>query len=280
MSRGAEGKRRLRRTRLALAAALASAGAYVALAYLLLPWAWTHHEHQPGLRDRPMTTRTAEGIAGDPINVGLVGSRADVLRAMQSAGWSPADPVTWRTSLEIVGSVVLDRPYRDAPVSPLYYDGRREDLAFEKPVGGSAERRHHVRFWEGLRSGTEGRPVWLGSATFDRSVGFSRYTGAVTHHVAPDIDDERDGLARDLAAAGAVDTTYTISGIGPTLLGRNGEGDRYVTDGEVLLSVLRPDGETRTAPPAERPAPALVGLKDRLFRTFLRPDRGAAGGDP
>ena len=124
-----------------------------------------------------MVTRTGQDIPGDPINVGLVGTKADVLCAMHAADWYPADPITFRSSVEIVGSVILRRPYRDAPVSPLFYEGRREDLAFEKPVGDSADRRNHVRFWEVLKAGQEGRPVWLGSATFDRDVGLSRYTG-------------------------------------------------------------------------------------------------------
>ncbi|MGE3145558.1 MAG: LssY C-terminal domain-containing protein, partial [Pseudorhodoplanes sp.] len=63
-------------------------------AYLLLPVLWTHHERQPGLADKPMITRTGQGIPGDPLNVGLVGLRADVVRAMHEAGWYPADPVT------------------------------------------------------------------------------------------------------------------------------------------------------------------------------------------
>ena len=109
-----------------------------------------------------MVTRTAQGIPGDPINVGLIGDKLDVLCAMHAAGWYPADPVTLRSSIEIVGSVLLDRPYHAAPVSPLFYLGRREDLAFEKPVGDSADRRHHVRFWKVLDQGQEKRPVWLG----------------------------------------------------------------------------------------------------------------------
>ena len=111
----------------------------------------------------PMVTHTAQGIPGDPINVGLVGNDKDVLCAMQAAGWYPADPVTLRSSIEIAGSVLLDRPYRDAPVSNLYYLGRREDLAFEKPDGRSADHRHHVRFWKALDEGEEKRPVWLGA---------------------------------------------------------------------------------------------------------------------
>src|SRR6202142_3674455 len=199
--------------------------AYTIVAYLALPALWRHYEHQRGLADLPMVTRTAQGIPGDPINVGLIGDKRDVLCAMQAAGWYPADPVTLRSSIEIAGSVLLDRPYRDAPVSPLFYLGRREDLAFEKPVGASADRRHHVRFWKALDQGQEGRPVWLGDATFDRGVGVSHYTGAVPHHIAADVDADRNLLAADLEAARMVDAKYQVSGIGLTLTRRNGCGD-------------------------------------------------------
>src|ERR1700732_1855856 len=138
---------------------------YLMLAYIVLPALWTHHEHEPGLATLPMVTRTGSGIPGDALNVGLVGSKEDVLRAMHAASWFPADPITLRTSVEIVGSVVLDRPYHDAPVSPLYYEGKREQLAFEKPDGRSADKRHHVRLWQVLEKRTDGRPGWLRSVT-------------------------------------------------------------------------------------------------------------------
>jgi len=48
---------------------------YTLLAYLVLPAFWTHYEHQKGLAALPMVTRTAQGIPGDPINVGFVGDR-------------------------------------------------------------------------------------------------------------------------------------------------------------------------------------------------------------
>ena len=126
-------------------AALFILGGYGLLAYIILPGLWTHYEHQRGLADLPMVTRTAQGIPGDPMNVGLIGDQRDVVCAMHAAGWYPADPITLRSSIEIVGSVLLDRPYRDAPVSNLYYLGRREDLAFEKPIGASADRCGSVR---------------------------------------------------------------------------------------------------------------------------------------
>ena len=228
-------------TVLAIAATL-----YFGLAYIVLPALWTHHEHEPGLASLPMLTRTGTGIPGDALNVGLVGGRDDILLAMHAAGWFPADPVTLRTSVEIVGSVILDRPYHDAPVSPLYYQGKKEQLAFEKPDGRSADRRHHVRLWLVLEKGMDGRPVWLGAVTYDRGVGFSRYTGQVTHHIGPDIDAERDLLMQDLRAAGMVDALFQISGIGPTLFGRNGGGDPYYTDGEIDVASLVADGVRRT----------------------------------
>ena len=222
------------------------AAVYLALAYVMLPALWTHHEHEPGLASLPMVTRTGSGIPGDALNVGLVGSKEDVLRAMNAADWFPADPITLRTSIEIVGSVVLDRPYHDAPVSPLYYGGKKEQLAFEKPDGRSA--------------------VWLGSITFDRGVGLSHDTGQVTHHIAPDIDAERDLLMRDLREAGMVQTFFKISGTGPTLLGRNGEGDPYYTDGEIDIASLVVDGVRRAEPPEILPPPPLIALKDQIWR--------------
>jgi hypothetical protein len=238
--------------------------AYGIIAYIALPLAWTHYEHQKGLAGHPMVTRTGQGIPGDPINVGLVGDKADVLCAMHAAVWYPADPITLRSSVEIIGSVVLDRPYRDAPVSSLFYDGRREDLAFEKPDGKSADRRHHVRFWQVLKAGDEGRPVWLGSATFDRDVGLSRFTGQVTHHIAPDIDAERDGLTDDLKRAKVVEAIYEVTGVGPTLFGRNGEGDPYYTDGEIKISRLVSGCNKKVETALELPSAQLCDLKISL----------------
>jgi hypothetical protein len=246
---------------------------YVLLAYFLLPSTWRHYEHQKKLATLAMVTRTKAGIPGDPINVGLVGSKEDVLCAMKAAGWDPADPITLRSSIAIAGSVLLDRPYRGAPVSHLYYEGRLEDFAFEKPVGKSADRRHHVRFWQVLESGDEDRPVWLGAVTYDRGIGFSHNDAQITHHIAPDIDAERDSITVDLEDAKAVGSIYEVSGIGPTLNGRNGGGDSYYTDGEIKFSVLA-EGCGRQAPATTELAnPPLVEAKNRAWSAvanFLR----------
>jgi hypothetical protein len=261
---------RHRRVRRAAWLALLVVAAYALIAYLVLPAFWTHYEHQRGLAALPMVTRTAQGIPGDPINVGLVGDSKDVVCAMHAAGWYPADPVTLRSSIEIAGSVLLDRPYRGAPVSNLYYLGRREDLAFEKPDGNSADRRHHVRFWKVLDAGQENRPVWLGDATFDASVGVSRYTGAITHHIAADVDAERKFLATDLEIAGMVDAKYQVTGVGPTVAGHNGGGDPYYTDGEVWILRLVEACQKRTGPAAIISNPPATEIKDQIWRAIAK----------
>lgn len=265
-----------RRARRSLFAAALLLIGYFAAAYVLLPSLWRHYEHQKKLGGVPMVTATAQGIPADPINVGLVGSAHDILCAMREAKWYAADPVTLRSSLEISGSVLLDRPYPTAPVSALFYDGRREDFAFEKPVGASADRRHHIRLWKVLARGDENRPVWLGAATFDRGVGLSRYTGAVTHHIAPDVDVERAQVADDLQAAGMIEARYQVTGTGPTLLGRNGEGDFYRTDGEVWMLRLVEGCVRRTTPPQVLDAPAVVQVKDAIWKNLADLYRNAA----
>jgi hypothetical protein len=241
---------------------------YTSLAYIVLPAFWTHYEHQKGLATLPMVTRTAQGIPGDPINVGLIGDERDVVCAMHAAGWYPADPVTLRSSIAIVGSVLLERAYKDAPVSNLFYLGRREDLAFEKPEGASADRRHHVRFWKVMDKGAEDRPVWLGADTFDRGVGVSHFTGAITHHIDADVDAERDLLATDLENARMVTAKYQVTGVGLTLTGRNGGGDLYYTDGEVWILRLVEACQKEAGTVTVIPSPPATELKDQIWRSI------------
>ena len=59
---------------------------------------------------------------GDPVNVALVGAEADVIHAMLKAGWFPADPITFDSSVRIAVDSVFRRPDDEAPVSNLYLD--------------------------------------------------------------------------------------------------------------------------------------------------------------
>ena len=155
--------------------------AYLVVAYLVMPvvWSWYVWDH-PTLDAIPHITSTADGLPGDPLNVALIGTETALKKMLLAAKWDQANPLTFRSSLEIAEAAVLDRPYADAPVSNLYLWGRKEDLAFEQPVGDNPRQRHHVRLWRADQVDRDGRPMWVGAAIYDTRVGFSDTTGQVT----------------------------------------------------------------------------------------------------
>jgi LssY C-terminus len=213
--------------------------AYFLTSYVIIPRLWREYEHHhPALDSGPKVTANAYGIPGDPLNVGLVGERDQVVRAMISAGWQPADPITFKSSVKIAGSVLFAHPYPKAPMSSAYLFSRVHDLAFEEEVGLSAKQRHHVRLWQSTELNADGKHFWRGAATFDERVELSSLTGQFTHHVNPDVDACRDELMADLRKAGQLEGQYQVIGVGPTQNGQNSQGDRYYTDGLMHVGVL------------------------------------------
>ena len=232
--------RRSLRKRIALIAA-GLVLAYLAAAYVIVPALWLGYARRhPQLEDIPNITYTADGIPGDPINVALIGTRDELLQTMKAAKWYEADPLGLRSDLKIAVDSVLKRPDNQAPVSNLYLFGRKEDLAFEQEVGNSPRHRHHVRFWQSDQVDADGRPVWVGSAVYDERVGVSRTTGQVTHHIGPEVDAERDGIAADLKAAGLVEKVEWVDDFHEEREGKNGGGDPWRTDGRLGVVILKP----------------------------------------
>ena len=249
---------------------------YGSIAYLALPEVWSHYEHRPAMASEPRVTRTADDLPGDPLNVALFGSEPEMIEAFTKAGFTPAKALGLRSDLQIGESVLLDRPDPTAPVSNLFLWGRKQDLAFEQEVGQSADHRHHVRFWKSSQLSRDGRPLWLGSAAFDRGSGVSHRTGQITHHISADLDAERDYTFAALTHAGQLLSWYQVTGIGPTLDGRNGGGDRYYSDGEMDVGVLSPSNAVQSRPPTKLPSPPATQVKGWFF-SGLRPILNATG---
>ena len=217
---------------------LAGLAIYFLLAYVLMPLRDKGMVHlHPGLYAGGQVARTATGLPGDPLNIALVGSKADLARALLAAGWHPATALGVESSVRIAVDTVLDKPDPEAPVSSLYLFGRREDLAFEKPVGHGPKERHHVRFWKSTDT-ENNRPVWIGSATHDIGVELSHTTGQVTHHIAAAVDEERDMILAELTTAKQVMATTWIDRFQTELQGRNGGGDPWRTDGRLPIVTL------------------------------------------
>lgn len=214
---------------------------YLLVAYAAMPawWAWRTRSLHPALQQSPTIAHTADGIPGDPLNIAIIAMEDELTEAMLAAKWDPADPITLKSALRIAEGVVLRRPYADAPVSSLYVWGRKEDKAFEQPVGHDPRHRHHVRFWRSKGVDPAGRPIWIGSATYDVCVEISHTTGQITHHISPEVDAERDKLLDDLRGTLFFDRLDYLDDFQPKADGRNGGGDPWRTDRRLAVVRLR-----------------------------------------
>jgi hypothetical protein len=212
---------------------------YLLTAYLIVPSLTSrYYRHHPWLDDNPRITTTGDGRPGDPLNVALVGTKEQIEAIMKAASWDAAAALGILSDIKIAEDTVLKRSDANAPVSNLFLFGRKEDLAFEQPVGGNPRQRNHVRFWKIDKTDDQGRPVWVGSASYDERVEFSEVMLQVTHRISPDLDKERDHLLSDLKATGLLAEDYVIDKFHSELKGRNGGGDPWYTDGALGVGVI------------------------------------------
>lgn len=181
----------------------------------------------------PRITHTASGVAGDPLNIIVVGSQQQMTQSFEQARWLVPDPITPQTSARIAADSLAHRRYPTAPVSNLYVFGRVQDLAFEKPTN-DVQNRGHIRLWEtSTRIGSQ--PVWVGQASYDHGIELSGSNGLPTHHIAPPVDLERDVVGADLEHTGLVVTESSGAFTPPIFVAHNGGGDYYASDGDVLV---------------------------------------------
>lgn len=233
-------------------APVAFLAAYVFAAYILIPALlrlirlFIRPDHIPHY------CITADGFASDPINIGLVGTEKQITDAMTAAGWFAADRRAPATILKLIRSIILNQPYPTAPFSNLYLFGRKQDLAFQLPIGHNPNARHHVRFWMteptltksekehldfwqklvGGKKTSKRKQLWVGAASRDVGIGFIRHNAQFTHSVHPDTDSERDKIVQNLKTAGKVKRTRRVV-----------VGEAYRLRNRVFRSHLRSDGK-------------------------------------
>ncbi|MCY2974401.1 MAG: LssY C-terminal domain-containing protein [Planctomycetota bacterium] len=212
---------------------------WLVVAYLVAPIAWFELlRSDPSNDDSPRITHTSDHHPGDPINVALIGTATQIQEIMKAAKWFPAQALGLESDLKIAADTILSRPDESAPVSSLYLFGRKEDLAFEQPVGDNPRHRHHVRFWKTDKLSDDGRPRWIGSAVYDKRVGLSRTTGQITHVTDADVDTERNYLFDCLEKSEQLKAQSIVKGFHATLQGFNGGGDPWRTDGDLYVGAI------------------------------------------
>jgi hypothetical protein len=173
---------------------------------------------------------------GDPLNIVVVGpGQGNTFHPFVRRGWDPAETVTGGTVLSTIWSSLFGSEYRTSPVSALYLDGRKQDIALQK-ARGSVDERNHLRLWLTPLI-FEGRDVWIGQISRDIGVRLSSKT-ITTHKIDPDVDETRDYLLQDMLLSGSLAGFGYVKGVRaatPEAPRFNYTLDPYFTDGLRLV---------------------------------------------
>lgn len=185
----------------------------------------------------PWRVTTTRNVDADLLNIVFLGSRSQVTSAFLEAGWHNADPHSRRTWMKNLYALLNNSGYARQPMMTFLLEARPEDMDWQKDLN-SYDRRDHLRIWQ-WTSNENPDSVWLASSTHDtRAVLAIKYKGFV-HHIAPNIDDERSTVIRDLNFAGCVKSiSYVARPEMPTTT-HNATGDVIHTDGSVAVIALQ-----------------------------------------
>lgn len=194
---------------------------YVLTAYVLIPVGIRLLRIFIPARHLPLYCVTPDGFASDPLNIGAIGTKQELVDAMQAAGWSIADKHSLPNVVKEIFSTLLQRSYPTAPMSSLFLFGRKQDIGFELVREGRGHR-HHVRFWATTFEKDKDLTVrtihwsprrqkhedseellWLGAASRDVGLTFVRHNAQITHMIHPNTDEERDLIADQLSGKNA-----------------------------------------------------------------------------
>jgi hypothetical protein len=233
--------------------AIALGVTYAIAAYVILPRVVRMGLKVLQHRRVPSYTITGDGLPGDPVNVALIGTLAQLRAAFATAGWTEADALGLASSWRMARAFVLNTPYPAAPFSTLYLFGRGQDIGFQKPIGDSPRKRHHVRFWalhlaraqetvgttsfwlNTDRPSEDARVVWVGAGTRDTGFSLTRLTFQITHATDADTNLERDHIIAELAKHRLIaDVAFYQAGQQLAVERVN----RYITDGQVTVASL------------------------------------------
>lgn len=181
------------------------------------------------------TTESIIGTPLEPVNViVLARDEAALAAAMASAGWTRAEKPTLGTLARAGWALVSGLADDTAPVTPYFWRGQPNDMAFQKPTADKTLRkRHHVRFWRSNFVTPGGLRLFAGAASFDDGLDWQ-----LLHHIDPNVDAERDTLVTDLQTAGVVAKGEMLQ-LSKARLGTSVAGDPWFTDGKAAVVTLK-----------------------------------------
>jgi len=176
---------------------------------------------------------------GDMVNFVIVGKQADVETALESANWHIADTSNSNAMVNAIHETYNSKDYLAMPMSTLFLFGRKQDFGYEmaEPIAMIASR-HHFRIWKAPFT-SAGKEVWVGAGTHDIGFAKDRRNNSVTHKIDPAVDGERDNIGGSLEKNGKVRMLTYYLPPDPVGEAKNATGDRYHSDGRLLVMFLQ-----------------------------------------
>ncbi len=195
----------------------------------------------------PPRVLDGQGREGDMMNLLFVAKEEDFQRVFASAGWVGTD----KMKATLFWHLVWQRKhYARLPMDTFYAFGRKQDLSFSMPDPTCVlTRRHHLRIWK-TDYEQNGVPVWVGAATHDVALEFQRRRLWMTHRIDPDVDAERDFIAKCLMKTDLVTREEYLPSAIPIFQARTTTGEPFHSDSRVLMLEL-----------SQAPAPTLAGIE-------------------
>jgi hypothetical protein len=183
----------------------------------------------------PRRIADKDGNPGDMVNFLLIGSEDQVKAAFQAAGWAQVDRDTKDAVVQALVASLSKQAYLTMPMSQLYLFGRPQDYGFAhaEPLT-VVTTRHHLRIWKSTLT-VGGQPLWVGAATHDMGLERDQRNGKLTHHIDPNVDDERDFVSRSLTESGYVTQHTTVMPPDPIKEEKTATGGSFHSSGEVLV---------------------------------------------
>jgi undecaprenyl-diphosphatase len=184
----------------------------------------------------PKCTESLIGNKQEPFSLIVVAKDDETLiQAFANAGWYLADDINITSVGLTLKSIIWNKPYDTAPISPYFWRTYMHDLGFQKPTEkNSARNRHHARFWETNFDDDQGANVYMGVVSLDTGV---KWWG-LTHKISPDIDTDREYLFNSLMKSGNMEK-YDKVQLTDRVLGTNYTGDLFFTDGQAYVIYLK-----------------------------------------
>jgi hypothetical protein len=183
----------------------------------------------------PRRIADKDGNPGDMVNFLLIGSEEQVKAAFQAAGWVQVDRDTKDAVVQALVASLTKQAYLTMPMSQLYLFGRPQNYGFAhaEPLT-VVTTRHHLRIWKSKLT-VSGQPLWVGAATHDMGLERDQRNGKLTHHIDPNVDDERDFVSRSLTGSGYVTQHSSVMPSDPIKDETTATGGSFHSNGEVLV---------------------------------------------